>query len=358
MPELHRQGEIDRLRDAIDNSPSVLYSGRRGTGKTIVLKQFSREAEKNNRSVFYANITGTVNPETFITAVATQTLNVPEANQLKQLRELNNYFTYLRASVNYNRISGRQQLEFSLSENYKIAFTLEQLFTFLQRQSKDVIIMLDGFGQMMDYREPGFPKMLTEAIVQAGTPKLIFSGDESFRFRKWFNSFRKEFSGEITDLHSEEITHDEFSACLKEVFNRNHKVLTDDVADALLDWSRLHTATVYQVAGALLSSPVKKADEWILGNVIEESLKEQTGIFHTYRRLLTINQWMLLRGIAKEKGARQVMGGEFVRRYGLGSASSVQTALDALYEKEMVYESEGRLYLEDVMLSRWFESVD
>jgi hypothetical protein len=51
-----------------------------------------------------------------------------------------------------------------------------------------------------------------------------------------------------------------------------------------------------------------------------------------------------------------VMGAEFVRRYDLGTPSSVQTALLALQEKELVYEEDGRWWLQDVFLSRWLEA--
>lgn len=357
IPSFHRESEILDLRASLEQTDHVLLTGRRGIGKTTLLKQFLMDAgQRAEWKTFYADLSGTINPETFITSLASQTLNVPESGQIRQLRELTNYFTYLRPSVNYNRISGKQQIDFSLADNYKLQFTLEQLFSYLQRQGKKVLIILDGIGQLMDYRDQGFMRVLSESIRQAGPMKVIYAADESYRFQTWLNSVRKEFAGEISELSTEEIPHDTFSLHLREIFAANNKTLTEGVADVILDWSRLHTSTVYTVVHSLLSSSVKKPDEWYLESVLHELLESRREIFYTYRRLLTANQWMLLRGIAMEKGAKQVMGGEFVRRYGLGSPSSVQTALDALYDKEMVYESDDRLYLEDVLLSRWFES--
>jgi hypothetical protein len=49
------------------------------------------------------------------------------------------------------------------------------------------------------------------------------------------------------------------------------------------------------------------------------------------------------------------LGNEFIRKNNLGSTSSVQTALAALIEKEMVIDSEGRFFICDVFLSRWLE---
>ena len=84
-------------------------------------------------------------------------------------------------------------------------------------------------------------------------------------------------------------------------------------------------------------------------------MQENKSVYFNYRKLLTSNQWNLLNGIAKEKGAKKVMSGEFIKRYNLGTPSSVQTSLLAMQEKEMVFEEEGRWYVYDVFLSRWLE---
>jgi hypothetical protein len=90
--------------------------------------------------------------------------------------------------------------------------------------------------------------------------------------------------------------------------------------------------------------------------MMAEILKENEAVYYAYRNLLTVNQWELLKGIAKDKGARQVLSADFIRKNNLGSTSSVQTALAALFEKELIYVEEGRFYVYDVFLSRWLEN--
>jgi GAF domain-containing protein len=116
-------------------------------------------------------------------------------------------------------------------------------------------------------------------------------------------------------------------------------------------------ASALVVVERLCDLPQKQVDEWALEKVLQQVLQERAPFFRAYRDLLTRNQWLLLRGIARERGAVKVMGAGFVRKYGLGTPSSVQTALAALQEKDLVYEAEGRWWLYDVLLSRWLESA-
>ena len=49
------------------------------------------------------------------------------------------------------------------------------------------------------------------------------------------------------------------------------------------------------------------------------------------------------------------MGAEFNRKNEPATPSSVQTALQALQDKEMIFEEDSRWWVYDVFLSRWLE---
>ena len=63
----------------------------------------------------------------------------------------------------------------------------------------------------------------------------------------------------------------------------------------------------------------------------------------------------LLKAIAKEGSVIQPTSKDFMLNYGLGTASSIQTALQALMDKELVFEEQGKYALNDIFLSRWLE---
>jgi DNA-binding MarR family transcriptional regulator len=75
----------------------------------------------------------------------------------------------------------------------------------------------------------------------------------------------------------------------------------------------------------------------------------------SYRNLLPPHQFRLLQAIAVEDGATHPTSGKFIMRYHLTSASSVNTSLKALQEKEMIVHEKGKWLVYDVFFSRWLE---
>jgi hypothetical protein len=356
FPFTGRTSELKVLKEFSSKPGFYRLSGRKGLGRTALLKQFANQYSGNKQyKVFYVDLSDAVTPESFILSFAAQTLNVAESGQVKQLRELSNYFTYLRPVINFNRISGVQQMEFTLDANYKSAFTLEQLFSYLSRQAAKVIVILDDCHQIQYFRDPKFLAALSEILKQNGELRIIASVAENRRFSQWLNNSELQYFKEASVLELLPPEHDEFCKAIIEWSRQNGKKLSADVVDQLIEWCRNTTALTLKMLHTLMQAGTKQPDAWYLENMLLEYLQSQRDIFHTYRRLMTSNQWLLLRGIARERGAKLVMGGEFVRKYGLGSPSSVQTALDALYDKELIYEEDGRLFSEDVALSRWLE---
>jgi DNA-binding MarR family transcriptional regulator len=94
-----------------------------------------------------------------------------------------------------------------------------------------------------------------------------------------------------------------------------------------------------------------------LNQTLLKILEEQESVFYNYRNLLTSYQWQLLTAIAKEKEVIAPTAKEFVSRYQLGTPSSIQVALKALEEKEMIFRDGKSYFVYDVFLSRWLERV-
>lgn len=85
---------------------------------------------------------------------------------------------------------------------------------------------------------------------------------------------------------------------------------------------------------------------------MQDILLENEPHYYNYQRLLTDQQWNLLKAIAQEEFVSKINQREFLNKYKL-SASTVQRSIKALEEREMViYENDAyRIY--DVFLGRW-----
>ena len=346
-----------RVEESIANNKSVLITGLRRIGKTELIKAALKDVEKEKqRRVFYLDLYPTGNTAEFIRAIAKNTLGKLDSNHLKLMRELANYFSYLRPVIQYDMITGTPLIDFNLDANYQAEHTIEQIFTYLNRQSFKVILVLDELQQMMSYKEKSTIQYLIANIRKSDNITCVYSGSDSQLLDQLKEGELKAYFDGLDTIQVPAIEHDVFRSYIIEQFTNAKKVLSEDVADLILDLCRRHTYYVNYFCNKLLTKPVKQPDTWMVERLMAEILMENEAVYYAYRNMLTVNQWELLKAIAKDKGAKQILSAEFIRKNNLGSTSSVQTALAALFEKELIFVEEGRFYVYDVFLSRWLEN--
>lgn len=85
---------------------------------------------------------------------------------------------------------------------------------------------------------------------------------------------------------------------------------------------------------------------------MQDILLENEPHYYNYQRLLTDQQWNLLKAIAQEEFVSKINQREFLNKYKL-SASTVQHSIKALEEREMVIHENDAYRIYDVFLGRW-----
>ena len=79
----------------------------------------------------------------------------------------------------------------------------------------------------------------------------------------------------------------------------------------------------------------------------------QEGSYKSQLNNLSDRQKRVLQAIAKEGVVDAVTSGSFVRQHALESASSVQSAIKGLMDKEIVSHTEGQYRINDFFFSVW-----
>jgi len=72
---------------------------------------------------------------------------------------------------------------------------------------------------------------------------------------------------------------------------------------------------------------------------------------------LTLSQKRFLKGLAAESAGVKVFAGEFVGRYGLGSPSNAQRAVQALRAKDIIDRDNGSFLITDRFFRLWIRSA-
>ena len=91
--------------------------------------------------------------------------------------------------------------------------------------------------------------------------------------------------------------------------------------------------------------------------LIEQALQNiidvQEGVYLSQLATLSPRQKQLLQAIAKEGVVKTVTSAAFIKKYALDSASSVQSALKGLTEKEFLSSVDGQQRISDYFLAIW-----
>lgn len=349
----------DAIVNAVKDNQHVLVYGLPGMGKTTLLHQtLSRLKDVKRRKCYYVNLNNTLNEEEFLIRLADKTLGRKEGDQLKLMRELTGSFTHLRSSIRHDPFLASPSISFNIDEGFQLETTLDQFFTYWERAEDRILIVLDDFQQLLSYREGSTVEpLLRKFASRSSNVTLIVSFDRCMQSGRLLMKDTEggDFYSRLPHVIVDSIGQEQFAEYICRQFTDEKRKISTDLADQIIEWCRYRTGNVQFVCNRLFQTGARQPDDWFVERVFQRVLDECEGVFYNYRTLLAANQWILLRGIAREKGARQVMGSGFIRKNDLGSPSSVQTALLALQEKRMVYEEEGCWFVSDVFLSRWLE---
>lgn len=351
----NREQEFKKVIETIKKDRPVFLKGIRRIGKTTLLKKIEGYYNsQKNINVFYIDLYAARNQAEFIKLFAKQSIGKSDSNHLKLMREIANYFTQLRPFIDYNPSDGTSSINFNLDTSYNPQLIIEQLFSFLNNLTSKSVLIIDEIQQLASFTEGLTAELLIKNISISKNIQIIYSASTCENSKKLLKRNEKYFSS-IETVEVFCIDHDLYRIHIAGLFKKVKISVTESIIDQILDWCRDHTFYVQFVCNRIFHNGIKQPDEWMIERLFTDILFEHESVYFSYRNLLTVNQWELLRAIAKENGARQVLGNEFIRKYDLGSTSSIQTALAALIEKEMVVDAEGRFFVCDVFLSRWLE---
>lgn len=89
----------------------------------------------------------------------------------------------------------------------------------------------------------------------------------------------------------------------------------------------------------------------------DEIILSELDKFQQLYDTLSENQSLLLRAIAKEKCVNAINASGFIRKYNLKTASSVNTALKHLIDKDYVYKTKDGYTVSDHFMRLWLQTL-
>ena len=341
-----RQKETAWMVRTLENKAHILLTSPRRMGKTQLIRHvFEQPTIKNNYYTFYTDIYPTTSLHELVLFLSKEIYSVLVPKGKIALNKFLAGLHSLAGSFGYDPIKESPTFDIKLGDIHSPELTLEEIFNYLEQADKPCIFAIDEFQQIAEYPEKNVEATLRTHIQKMNNCLFIYAGSNRHMIENMFNSAAKPFYNSAEQIFLDSISKDVYTGFVEEQFIKADRTITAEEAALAYDLFEGHTYYVHNVLHNAYAyiAPEKIIDSSDINKVLDDILEEKGRSFASVMNQLNYQQKETLIAIAKEGKATGVTSVAFVKKHSLKSPSSVQYAISALTDKQLItYENKER----------------
>lgn len=351
-----RKTETDFLIKQVMNGRNVALISPRRMGKTgLILHSFNKESIKENYYSFFVDIYATTSLSEFVYLLGK---SVYEELRHKKTAWGERFFQViksLRAGFKLNAVTGEPGLDIGIGDIQSPTVTLDEIFMYLESADKQCIVAIDEFQQIGSFAEKNIEALLRTKIQQCKQTVFIFSGSKRHLMSNMFNTSSKPFYQSALCMGLDPIPVSVYADFASGLFKEFDKRIEISVIEEVYRMCEGCTWFVQMLMNELFALTdygeccgVDKLSI-AMDNVIQVQESSYKGLLSN----LAPKQKMVLLAIAKEGTAKEITSASFVKRHGLVSASSVQSAVRMLLKSDLITHDDNAYKVCDYFFAEW-----
>ena len=355
-----RVTESARLVKSVTNSNNLVIISPRRMGKTGLIQFcYDKPEIADEYYTFFIDILHTSSLREFTYLLGREIYET----LLPCSRKMANLFIQTIKSISgkfgFDPITGMPTFNVELGDIDRPEYTLDEIFQYLARADKPCIVAIDEFQQIAKYPEKNIEAQLRTHIQKLRNCNFIFAGSERHMMQEMFTSAARPF------YHSADML--ELTAIVPEIYipfiaghfeKRNRRIASDDI-ERVYNLFKGHTYYVQKTFNeAFADTP--EGEECTLETLraaIDNMVASNDTIFREILSNIPEKQKELLYVIAKEGEAERITSAAFIKRHSLASASSVQSAMKKLLEKDIITEINKVFSVTDRLFAMWMNRL-
>lgn len=351
-----RENETQQLVQNIQgHSHTVLISPRR-MGKTGLIEHcFNQEVIKNDYHTFFLDIYSTMNLNDFVFLLGNRICRSLKTKD-KQLMEM---FVKVVKSIQFTigfDEAGMMNGSFGLGDIKDSQKSLEEIFQYLEEAKRPCVVAIDEFQQIEKYPEKNVEALLRTYIQHCNNATFIFAGSQRHIIQNMFASASKPFYNSSNMMSLAPIAKEKYVEFAVRMFANFGKVCAPEYIDNLYDTLEGHTWYMQAVLYLAFYMTDKKCSPTIINEALIKRATDNEDVFESMYYGLSERQRSALKAIAAEGKAKQTQSVAFIKKYGLTSASSVQSAIRQLMDKDLVTTEKGSYRVDDRFFGFWLKN--
>jgi hypothetical protein len=358
----NRKAELAELEADILNGQNVVILAPRRYGKTsLVWRAAQRLARGERVLIAQVDLMRTASKEQLAAKLA-EAIHEQIATPLFRARDRAvQVFRGLRIRpvMTVDPVDGSLAFSFTAGHATEdVEATIERLLELpaelAAERNRKVALVFDEF-QEITVIDPHLPRLMRAVFQSQREVSHVYLGSRRSTMRRLFENADEPFWRSAKHVDLGVIPRDEFAAFVSDRFASTGRRAQPEVVGALLDTTRCHPYATQELSYALweVTPPRAAATPARLDAALDQVLRSENANFTRIWDEAARTQRLVLQALAKEAGAG-VTSTEFRRRHGLPGSSSVQRALDALTEEEIVARDEpGSYRIAEPFLPEW-----
>lgn len=350
-----RVQETTDLTDLLTNGNNLALISPRRYGKTDLLRHcFTQDSIKTKYYTFIVDIYSTKSLAEMVNKLGKVILDELKPRGKRSWTAFLNVLSSVRAGVEYDAM-GQPSWNLSLGQIQNPSNTLDEIFHYLQNADRPCLVAIDEFQQILKYDDKNVEASLRTYMQYCSNATFVFSGSHRHLMGGIFSSPSRPFYQSVTIVNLQPIAKQKYIEFCVSNFEKHNKTIDSEVVNQLYD--RFEGATFYmqKVMNVLFMKTKKKGICTVsdLESAIAYIIGFTAPTFEDLIYQLPDKQCQVLRAISMDVNAKQVMSGDFAKRHGLVSASSVSSAIKALLDKDLITNNKGVYQVYDKFLDIW-----
>ena len=345
------------LISPIENDRNVVLYAWRRLGKSALIHRLFDELETSkDYETLYIDLLATQNIDEAIQAISSGIYEKYGKTSSGISASIQKLLASIGATISFNSLSETPKLMLGVNKTEQPSQSLTALGDFLLSRKKQIVIAIDEFQQIADYKTVKAEAVFRAWSQQIPEVRFIFSGSHRTLMEAMFREKKRSFYQSSPLESLQPISLEAYTEFITQHFQNAKKTIETGSISKIYNWSRGQTYTLQLVCNHLFANYKKVTDEDV-DTVFNQILVQQQAIYANFQKMLTRAQWNVFRAIAKEEPLQNPLSKDFLAKHSLGAASTVSTALKALEKLELVIKDEGHYLVHEVQVARWMASL-
>ena len=352
-----RAQETEILRELLINENNIALISPRRIGKTdLIWHVFDEPKIQRDYHCFVVDIYATKNLGDFVNMMGKALVDELRPKGRKAWEKFVTMVSSLRGEISFD-MSGLPVWGVGLGSIKNPTVTLDEIFTYLEKADKPCLVAIDEFQQITRYGDETIEATIRTYVQRCTNAHFIFSGSQRHMMNGMFTSPSRPFYQAVTIINLQPLDLGVYTDFCVSKFEEAGKHLDKAVVALLYERFEAVTSYMHRVLNVLFSRTDKGAtcDVSMVDEAIEFIIRLSSDTYESLLYQMPEKQRVLFLAIAREGKAVEVTGGAFIKRNKLNSASSVNSALKGLLEKDFVTEDKNVYSVYDQFFALWLK---